>query len=277
MIVLLGQTTRDEITYPDGTRITRTGGSPIFAAEALVDAGIPARIVTRGGDATLQAPLLAAGLPVVIGPARTTFVSRLTLLPHGNRDHAIAALGTPFTVADMKGWAHRGIDDADTVVLGTQWRDDIPPETVAVLRRPGRRIVLDAQGLCRPSVGPVEPTGPFQRAWADGVDVLKCSDAEAVALFGGWSDHQLRAAGIPVIVVTEGEEGAHVWSITSAEVVHVPAERIDGLADTVGAGDMFTALFAAELDGGADMVAAAGRASAGVAKILRRRRDATTR
>lgn len=271
MIALLGQTVRDEIEHPDGSTEVRTGGAPLFAAEVLADAEVEARIVTRGGDAGLHEPLHAVGVPVLIGPAERTFTSRLLLRTHGERDHEIAALGSPFLPEDVHGWAAPALDDADTVVLGTQWRDDIPPATVHALARPGRRIVLDAQGLCRPGLGAVEPTGPWRSEWGDDIDVLKLSDEEATALLGGTTPSHLGETGVPIVVVTEGEDGEIVWSAATNEAVHVPADRVRGLADTVGAGDMFLALFAASIDRDLDPVAAAAEASAGVARALRRR------
>lgn len=271
MIALLGQTVRDEIEHEDGTTEVRTGGAPLFAAEVLADAQVEAHIVTRGGSETLQEPLHALGVPVLIGPADRTFTSRLVLRSHGERDHEIAALGSPFLPDDVTGWAAPALGDADTVVLGTQWRDDIPPITVRALARPGRRIVLDAQGLCRPGLGPVAPTGPWRPDWGEYVDVLKLSEEEAAALLGGTSAQHLATAGVPIVVVTEGEAGEIVWSAASGEAVHVPADRVHGLADTVGAGDMFLALFAASIDRDLDPVAAAAEASAGVARALRRR------
>lgn len=271
MIVLLGQTVRDEVTHPDGRSQIRTGGAPIFAAEALAAEGVPARIVTRADDETILAPLRALGPTVTCGPADATFVSRLHLHAHGERDHEITRLGTPFTPADIHGWADTALADADTIVLGTQWRDDIPPATIAALRRPGRRLVLDAQGLCRPGLGPVRPHGPLEPTWVEGVDVLKCSEVEAAALLGGWNAAELQRADVPIVVVTAGEKGSFVWTAESNAVVHVPADRLAGLADTIGAGDMFCALFAAALDAGAAPVPAAEHAGMGVARVLRRR------
>ncbi|MFM7693152.1 MAG: PfkB family carbohydrate kinase, partial [Actinomycetota bacterium] len=88
------------------------------------------------------------------------------------------------------------------------------------------------------------------------------------ALLGGLDATALARAGVPIVVVTHGEQGADVWQAGDAEPVRVPARRIPRLADTVGAGDIFTALFAAALDAGDAPVAAAERASAGVAEIL---------
>lgn len=267
MIALLGQTVRDEIVHADGAEEVRCGGAPVFAARALSAAGVPGVVITRGAD-DLHADVAAAGLPVLAGPPGATFVSRLALRPDGHRDHEIAALGTPFGAADLEGWAASTLAGASTVVVGTQWRDDVGPDALRALRRDGRRIVFDAQGLARPGLGPVVPVGPLDPGWLTGVDAVKFSDAEAEALLGGLDAEALARAGVPIVVVTHGEQGADVWCDGDAAPVRVPARRIPRLADTVGAGDMFTALFAAALDAGEEPVPAAERASAGVAEIL---------
>jgi sugar/nucleoside kinase (ribokinase family) len=267
VIALLGQTVRDEIVHANGTAEVRCGGAPVFAARALGAAGVPGIVVTRGAD-DLHGDVAAAGLPVLAGPPGATFVSRLALRPDGQRDHEIAALGTPFSAADLTGWAASALDGASTVVVCTQWRDDVGPDALRALRHPGRRIVFDAQGLTRPGLGPVVPVGPLDPDWLVGVDVVKFAEEEADALLGGRDAEHLARAGVPIVAVTYGEVGADVWTRTDPVVRHIPAHRIPRLADTVGAGDMFTALFAAALDAGEAPVRAATRAAAGVAAIL---------
>lgn len=266
MIALLGQTVRDEIRHPDGTEEIRCGGAPVFAARALQAAGVRGAIVTRGGDDALHADVAASGLPTLVGPATDTFVSRLTLHPGGGRDHEIAAVGTPFTRADIEGWAASTLRGATTVVVGTQWRDDVGPDALQALAATGARIVVDAQGLARPGVGVVRPAGPLDPSWLAGATAVKFSDAEAEALLGGTGEDALARAGVPIVLVTRGEAGSDLW--TGDGIRHVPARRVPQLADTVGAGDMFTALFAAALDAGADPATAQDRATEGVAEIL---------
>lgn len=271
MIVLLGQTVRDEIVHADGSEEIRCGGAPVFAAHALASAGIRGMVVTKGGDDALHAELSRRGLPVLIGPANDTFVSRLTLKEHGERDHELASLGEPFTPADVEGWARSSLDSAATIVIGTQWRGDVPPETLRAIHALGHRIVFDAQGLARPGLGEVVPSGPLDPDWLTGVDAVKFSDEEARALLGGTDAAALARAGVPIVLVTYGEHGVDVWSRDQPDVVRIPADRIPRLADTVGAGDMFTALFAAALDRGEAPPSAAQTASSGVAEILRLR------
>ncbi len=266
MIALLGQTVRDEIRHPDGTEETRCGGAPVFAARALQAAGVAGVVVTRGGDDALHADVAATGLPTLVGPAAETFVSRLTLHPGGGRDHEITALGSPFTREDIGGWAASPLRDASTVVVGTQWRDDVGPDALQALVAHGARVVFDAQGLARPGVGVVAPVGPLDPAWLAGASAVKFSDEEAEALLGGTDAAALARAGVPIVLVTRGEAGSELW--TGDGIRHVPARRVPQLADTVGAGDMFTALFAAALDAGADPATAQDRATDGVAEIL---------
>lgn len=268
MIGLLGQTVRDEILHADGSEEIRCGGAPVFAAHALASAGIRGMVITKGGDDALHRDLTRRGLPVLIGPASGTFVSRLALKEQGERDHEIAALGDPFTPADIDGWAHSSLEGCSTIVIGTQWRDDVPPATLQAVHALGRRIVFDAQGLARPGLGAVVPTGPLDPSWLAGVAAVKFSAEEAIALLGGTDAAAMERAGVPIVLITYGEGGADIWTREQPEVVHVTANRIPRLADTVGAGDMFTALFAAALDAGEAPHVAAVTASRGVAEIL---------
>lgn len=271
MIALLGQTVRDEIVHADGREEIRCGGAPVFAAHALASAGIRGLVITKGGEDELHADLSRRGLPVLIGPADETFVSRLVLREGGERDHVLAALGEPFTPADIEGWARSSLENAATIVIGTQWRGDVPPDTLQAIHRLGRRIVFDAQGLARAGLGEVVPSGPLDPAWLAGVDAVKFSDEEALALLGGTDAAAMERAGVPIVLITYGEGGSDIWTRDEPEVLHTPADRIPRLADTVGAGDMFTALFAAALDRGEAPRSAAATATHGVAEILRLR------
>ena len=225
----------------------------------------------EGGDDELHAALSRRGLPVLIGPADDTFVSRLILKEHGERDHELAALGEPFTPGDVDGWARSSLQNAATIVIGTQWRGDVPPDTLRAIHALGRRIVFDAQGLARPGLGMVIPSGPLDPTWLTGVDAVKFSDEEAIALLGGTDAAAMARAGVPIVLITYGEGGSDIWTQDEPESHHIPADRIPRLADTVGAGDMFTALFAAALDRNEAPRTAAEIATHGVAEILRLR------
>ena len=78
-------------------------------------------------------------------------------------------------------------------------------------------------------------------------------------------------AGVSIIVVTYGKGGCDLWTEDDPAILRIPADRIPHLTDTVGAGDLFTALFAAALDADEPPRMAAVTATYSVAKILRLR------
>jgi sugar/nucleoside kinase (ribokinase family) len=252
--------------------VERLGGSPVFAAAALQFAGRPGVILTKGATSALREPLGRFGLPVAVGEAAASFVSELEIFGDGERRHRIASLGEPFRADEVTGWMAPHLDRVGAAVCGAQWRDDFPAATLRALAARDRIVLLDAQGLTRPArLGAVVDEGPLDPAWVEGVTVLKCSEAEAAALFG---DDPPGASGIPVVVVTHGLRGA---------VVHLPdgvhevaGEPVRGLADTIGAGDTFMTLLAIALVDGAEPVAAATAAAHGTSALLRGRLEATS-
>jgi sugar/nucleoside kinase (ribokinase family) len=268
VIAVLGQCVEDVVRAPGRPVVHRLGGSPLFAAQALWREGGPAVVGTRGGTPALRAPLIEVGLPVVVGPAATTFRSLLELHEDGSRGHVVDSLGEPFTPADVDGWLAPALEGARAAVCGAQWCDDFAPPVLAALRAGGRRVYLDAQGPARAGLGPVEPRGPLDPGVAANVDVLKASDEEADALFGGVDPVAAERSGIPVVVVTHGHQGATV--LTGGRGARVAVEPVH-LADAVGAGDSFLALYALAELRGADPVHAASVACEGVAAILRAR------
>jgi len=268
VIALLGQCVEDVVRVPGKPVVHRLGGAPLFAARALWREGGPGMVGTRGATPALRAPLLAVGLPVVVGPARSTFRSLLDLHEDGTRDQVVDALGEPFTPADVDGWLAPVLDGARAAVCGAQWCDDFAPPVLAALRAGGRRVYLDAQGPVRAGTGPVEPRGPLDPGVAANVDVLKASDEEAEALFGGVDAAAAQRSGIPVVLVTHGHEGATV--LLGGQAARVVVEPVH-LADAIGAGDSFLALYALAELRGADPVHAAAVACEGVASILRDR------
>ena len=102
--------------------------------------------------------------------------------------------------------------------------------------------------------------------------VLKLAEDEAVIVAGGEFDASTaRRLGVPEILVTFGSEGCDVY--TEGSVTRVPAAwQVDGV-QTTGAGDMFTACYAANRALGADPWQAVAQASELVARELDKRRQ----
>jgi sugar/nucleoside kinase (ribokinase family) len=78
------------------------------------------------------------------------------------------------------------------------------------------------------------------------VDILFANEAELVAMTGEAEFEaglSALAAKVPLLVVTRGDQGA--VAVAGAERARVPAEPIERLVDTTGAGDLFAAGFLA--------------------------------
>jgi sugar/nucleoside kinase (ribokinase family) len=78
------------------------------------------------------------------------------------------------------------------------------------------------------------------------VDILFCNEGEASAMMQGLdldAATDALAARVPLLVVTHGDKGA--IAVSEGRRYSVPAERVDRVVDTTGAGDLFAAGFLA--------------------------------
>jgi sugar/nucleoside kinase (ribokinase family) len=268
-IGLIGQSVLDRTHWPDGHVEERLGGAPAFAARAVANVW-PAIVLTHGGSAELRRPLHDHGLRIVEGPSPLTTVFEVTLFGDGTWSEEVTAIGDPFTERDVATWMAADLADCTSVVCGTQLRGDFTAETLAALGQGGRRLYLDGQGPARPRrLGQIRLEGPLDPETLQSVSVLKLGEEEAETLIGGIDAAAAQATGVPVVVVTRGEQGAIV--LAEGRATEIRVEPVLGLADTVGAGDSFLALMAAAAEDGADPITAARRACDGVAELLRRR------
>ncbi|MEP6892426.1 MAG: PfkB family carbohydrate kinase [Gaiellaceae bacterium] len=268
-IGLIGQSVLDRTQWPDGRIEERLGGAPIFAARAIADVW-PAVVLTHGGGTDLRRPLHDLGLHIVEGPSQLTTVFEVTLHGDGTWSEEVTAIGDPFTEHDLETWMAEDLAECTSIVCGTQLRGDFTAETLAVLGRSGRRLYLDGQGPARPRrLGPIRLEGPLDLQALQSISVLKLGEDEADTLIGGIDAAAAQATGVPVVVVTRGEQSAVVLSEGLATEIRV--DPVLGLADTVGAGDSFLALMAAAEEDGADSITATRRACDSMAGLLRRR------
>jgi len=132
-------------------------------------------------------------------------------------------------------------------IEGYMW--DPPQPRQAILRAieatraSGRKVALALSAIFLMEVY----RDDFLKLLDDGlVDLLFCNEGEAMALMQGMdldAATQALAAKVPLLVVTHGEQGA--IAVSDGQTYSVPAERVEKVVDTTGAGDLFAAGFLA--------------------------------
>lgn len=229
--------------------VPRPGGSPFNVAVGLGRLGTPCAFL--GGISSDR-----------LG---STLVSRLA---DNGVDTALvrrSAAPTPLAIVqlDDAGRAEYGFHLEGTAIAAVTAAPEPLPAAVEAVHVGSLGMILEpgasvAEGLLR-AAGPQRLTtldpnvrSPFVpdrrdylrrlRGWLPDTDVLKISDEDLAYLRPGEEPLDVAAGwladGPAVVVVTRGADGA--VAITTSGMVEVPGEPVD-VADTVGAGDAFTA------------------------------------
>jgi sugar/nucleoside kinase (ribokinase family) len=156
-----------------------------------------------------------------------TFLGASQFLPAGALDEAVIA------------------DGAILYLEGYLWDPEEPRaamrKAIEIARGAGRKVAFTLSDVfCISRHG-----GDFRQLIADGlIDILFANENELLALCEH-EDFESAVAHIhgkvPVLVVTRSEKGA--MALVGAERVEVPAEPIEKVVDTTGAGDLFAAGF----------------------------------
>ncbi|ADD43279.1 carbohydrate kinase family protein [Stackebrandtia nassauensis] len=252
-IAVIGEAVADAVAMPDDAtgalRLeVRPGGSPANTAVALARLGSPTRFLGR-----LSKGILGQLLRTHLDKSQVDLSAAVTASQEATL--AVAAL-------DDQGRAAY-----DFYVNGTADWDWSPAElepiasaaiihtgSLALVRPPGCDVITDALRAHRhdatisidPNVRPGIATAKRYRDglddWAALADILKLSEDDLAFTHPGADHRELcerwHARGCPLIVITLGERGA--MASLDGEPVHVAAQPIR-LADTIGAGDAFTA------------------------------------
>jgi sugar/nucleoside kinase (ribokinase family) len=259
-LAVIGPLARDDV---DG-RASRIGGGPWHAGRALRALRQPAIVVAKCGEPERRAylrRLAALGLPVALAATGETTSFSFRYDVAGRREMRVEAIGEPWSDGD----------DPERVLRRIEWvhvapllRDDFSPETLERIAH-RRRVLLDGQGLVRArGLGPLTLDGDFDRALLRHVSILKLAEEEAHAILGGADLEELRALGVPEVLVTFGAGGSLV--LTRDAAVRVAARAARG--DPTGAGDAFSVAYLGARAGGHRPVSAARRASALVSALL---------
>jgi sugar/nucleoside kinase (ribokinase family) len=271
-VAVIGNLVRDVIAGAP----PRPGGAVFYQARVFAEIPheVEVQLITRCAPADrdlLVAPLESFGLPVTWRPARETQTFDFHYEGE-DRVMEIVALGDPWTPDDIEGWVAQAMCDAEWVLLGALTRADFPHETLAALRRDGRQLLVDAQGIVRRgTLGPLVRDGKVPPESFAAVRALKLNDVEAEALVGSTEPRDLRRLCVPEVVLTLGSEGAVV--VTASDAEHVPATPIEADVDPTGAGDTFWVSYLVARSQGAMPVEAARQASELTAAFLASRHE----
>jgi len=261
----------------------RAGGAPFNFAFHCHQLGHPAAIVSRvGNDAlgdALRAEVRRLGMT-------DEFIQIDRDHPTGTVEVQVDAAGQPrYTIAPNAAWDfldwsdqfEQLIQSARAVCFGTlAQRNAVSRETirrfVASFSRP--RIKVCDLNLRAPfidsriidhSIGLADWLKVNDSEWAMVAKPPK--DANVAMLPDGPSHRWLAERGLALACVTRGENGCVVW--TDREVVELPGIKV-AVADTVGAGDAFTAGLLTQILEGQSLPEAARFANALAAQVAAR-------
>ena len=245
----------------------RVGGGPYWAARALRLTGSQAVIATKCAERDREAllpRLVSLGVPVRWrgGTGTSTF----EISYDGDVRHMrVDEIGDPWTPDDVDGWLAEVLGDVTWVHVPPLFRSDFPAETLAALA-PGRRLLLDGQGLVRrPEPGALVEDADYDPDVLRHLAVLKLSEAEAAVVLPEVSEEAVFALGVPEVLVTLGSHGSIVFAEGRSE--HVPTTPID-TPDPTGAGDGYAVAYVAARAAGASPWAAARRATTAAVALI---------
>ncbi len=256
-ILVIGHVTRDLIGGEE-----RLGGAAAFVARALSARGRQVALVTRAPEDPLLEPLATdprIRLHLLPSESFTTFRHREA---RGERHLTLAARAAGITAAEVPPPWRR---------LPLAFLVPVIGECDAGLLDafPASKLVAGAQGWLRAveADGRVRPCAPPPALLATRLAAVTLSEAdhpEAGALARRMAGGCLSAGG--VVAVTRGEKAVKVFDGRGAG--EVPVEQARQVRDTVGAGDVFTALLGLALVDGRPARAAVRDAARGATRYV---------
>lgn len=239
----VGESLTDIVVRAHGDTAEHPGGSPMNVAVALARLGYESHLLTRigsdGRGRSIREHVEASHVHLTPGSvdARPTSTARATLRPDGSADYAFDLAWDP----DPRGLPAR-IDALHTSSIAAVL--DPGAATVAeVIARAAEGATISYDPNARPALmrDPAR-TRSLVEALVARADVVKASDEDVTWLYGTDDVEDVvsswRALGPSITVLTRGGDGAVGFAASG----RVPVEpvRVE-IADTVGAGDTFSA------------------------------------
>lgn len=251
VITVCGELVADLIEQPDGSLVPVPGGSPANTALACSRLGVEVQFLGRFGNDVFgeraRARLTDNGV-LLDGSVLAPEPSTLAVATTDAEGHATYAFWTQGT-ADWQ-WTPQEL--ADSPRAGTR---AVHTASVASWTPPGAQVIIDmlarakAQGCLvsyDPNIRPAlvgEHSAALIEAAIATAHLIKVSDEDVAALHPGVEPVEAARAwlgrGPSLVVVTAGADGARAMREGQPDVV-VPAASVE-VADTIGAGDTFTA------------------------------------
>lgn len=233
--------TRSQVTH-------RRGGSAANVVEAACRAGGSARFIGQVGDDAigrlLTDELLAVGADVTVRRAGRTGTI-VVLVAHDGERTMLTDRGA---CTDLDGVEPDWLDGLHTlhVPYYSLVGEPLASTTVALVaeaHRRGLRVSVDVSSTAVLLAEGVQHA--LARIAALRPHVVLANDDEAAVLGASLRPHLLHDA---MVVVKRGPDAASLF--TGSQETQVPAERVDGVRDTTGAGDAFAAGLLLALAGG---------------------------
>ena len=239
--------------------VMEPGGSGGTVATVLAQLGNPTRIATRVGSGPFSAlalrNIVAAGVDTSLvqhDPDLQTSSIMLLITPDAQRTMVSAA------------GASRHLDSAELKESDVAACDALVMSAYSLIGGPQMEYALQALAYARKhklttfvdlGTGAVKAMQHRLISVLSGVDYWLMNEHELYLLTGRTSIseavHDLRDAGIEQLVVKVGAMGSIVINSESNELIE--AHEIDGVVDSTGAGDYYTAAFAHAIMAGHDM------------------------
>lgn len=251
VITVCGELVADLIEQPDGSLVPVPGGSPANTALACARLGADVKFLGRFGDdvfgerARVRLRDNGVGLDDSVAAAEPSTLAVATTDADGHATYAFWTQGT----AD---WQWTPDELAAVPRPGTR---AVHTASVASWTPPGAAVIVDMLARAReqgclisydPNIRPAlvgEHSAALIESTIATATLVKVSDEDVAALHPGvdpveaargWLGH-----GPALVVMTAGADGARAMREGHADVV-VPAAKVT-VADTIGAGDTFTA------------------------------------
>jgi fructokinase len=255
LVVTLGESLIDQVVQDDGSTIDIVGGSPLNTALALSRQGVPVALCSRISRDNLGSMILKVLEESNVDLSRITTCDEATTRAiatpdgRGGKQYTFDIEGTSqgtWNVSDLDGVC----DDAPYVVVTAALAATVPAMRAAFDAMIDREAQSDKILVFDPNVRPalindIAEVTQHLTEWIKKSTIIKASVEDVVECWPGrgWNDvaQEWLDAGVSLVIVTDGDQGAHAFSPNCSLFVDAVAVDPHLGGDTIGAGDTFTA------------------------------------